>query len=265
MDRRLRAAVDASVCWYEDLFALHGVAHRTADGLWWALGPPPPLHSAAKSVQPWATSELTLCRVAAYPQCSVADSFGALVLPGFDLLFEARWLYREPLGKLPAPLPTGWSPVHTSEELAEWTARFAPVQHVVDLTTLARTRRDVVATPRNRIPIARMTHQHRHTCRTVDLGGRRWSLTGGMSGYVCPLDNRKLDGTGCDRGGSYRAGLYSEPCALRSDSIHSAPLSKRVVFADLTAPPAATASANAAATVSSDASYTTSTSYSPNG
>ena len=99
MDSRLRAAVDASVCWYEELFALHRIPHRMDDGLWWALAPPPPLHSAAKSVQPWATSELTLRRVATYPQCSVADSFGALVLPGFDLLFEARWLYREPLGK----------------------------------------------------------------------------------------------------------------------------------------------------------------------
>jgi hypothetical protein len=123
MDPRLRVAVDASVCWYEELFALHRVAHRMADGLWWALGPPPPLHSAAKSVQPWATSELVLRRVAAFPQCSVADSFGALVLPGFDLLFEARWLYREPWGEAPAPLPAGWAPVRTAEELAEWTAR----------------------------------------------------------------------------------------------------------------------------------------------
>jgi hypothetical protein len=119
----VRAAVDASVCWYEEVFALHGVGYRTADGLWWALGPPPPLHSAAKSIQPWATSEQTLRAVAAFPQCSVADSFRTLALPGFDLLFEARWLYREPSGEAAAPLPTGWSPVDTAEELAEWTAR----------------------------------------------------------------------------------------------------------------------------------------------
>jgi hypothetical protein len=122
MDARLRAAVDASVCWYDELFALHGVAHRMADGLWWALGPPPPLHSAAKSVQPWAPSQLTLRRVAPFAHCSVADSFGALELPGFDLLFEARWLYREPPRMPPTPLPTGWTPVRTAEELAEWTA-----------------------------------------------------------------------------------------------------------------------------------------------
>jgi hypothetical protein len=105
MDPRLRAAVDASVCWYEELFALHGVGHRVTDGMWSALGPPPPLHSAAKSVRPWATSGQALNDVAAYEHCSIADSFGALDLPGFELLFEARWLFREPLPPSPVRLP----------------------------------------------------------------------------------------------------------------------------------------------------------------
>ena len=119
MDSRLRAAVDASVYWYEELFALHGVGYRVVDGIWSALGPPPPLHSAAKSVEPWASSERTLDRVAAYEHCSIADSFGVLELPGFELLFEARWLFREPLPLMHTLLPAGWAPL----ELAEWTAQ----------------------------------------------------------------------------------------------------------------------------------------------
>jgi hypothetical protein len=54
------------------------------------------------------------------------------------------------------------------------------------------------------------------------------------------------------------------PCAFRKESIHSWPLSSRVVLAGLVAPPAATASTTLAAVVSSGASKITSTSYSPN-
>jgi hypothetical protein len=71
--------------------------------------------------------------------------------------------------------------------------------------------------------------------------------------------------TGMPGQGGYRGGRYCEPCTMRKDSIHSGPLSKRVVFADLAAPPAAIASAKAAAFVSSGASNRTTASYSPNG
>ena len=45
----------------------------------------------------------------------------------------------------------------------------------------------------------------------------------------------------------YCGGRYKDPWALRNDSIHSWPLSNRVVLADLAAPPAAIASAKPAA------------------
>lgn len=122
MDPRLRAAVDASACWYNELSALHAIGHRTADGIWSSLGPPPPLHSAAKSVQPWATSERALGAVAAYEHCSIADSFGTLSLPGFDVLFEARWLFREQVAPMRSQLPAGWAPIRTAADLQEWTA-----------------------------------------------------------------------------------------------------------------------------------------------
>jgi hypothetical protein len=52
VDPRLRAAVDASLRWYDDVFALHRIPTRSEHGLWSALGPPPPWHSAAKTVEP---------------------------------------------------------------------------------------------------------------------------------------------------------------------------------------------------------------------
>ena len=57
MDPRLRAAVDASRHWYDDVFALHGIPVRVDDGLWSALGPPPRWHSAAKTLVPGIDTE----------------------------------------------------------------------------------------------------------------------------------------------------------------------------------------------------------------
>jgi hypothetical protein len=123
MDPRLRAAVDASVSWYEELFAVHGVDHTVADGIWCALGPPPPLHSAAKSVHPGASSDRALAAAAAFEHCSIADSFASLKLPGFELLFQARWLFHDPPASYTSRPPLGWEPVRSAAELAVWTAQ----------------------------------------------------------------------------------------------------------------------------------------------
>src|SRR3954462_12546263 len=123
VDQRLRATVDASVCWYEELFAVHGVGHTVVDGIWSALGRPPPLHSAAKSVQPWASSDRALKAVASFEHCSIADSFATLNLPGFEQLFQARWLFREAGASSRTRPPLGWEPVRSGAELAVWTAQ----------------------------------------------------------------------------------------------------------------------------------------------
>src|SRR4051794_19281479 len=95
-DPRLRAALDASRAWYDDVFALHGIATTTGDGLWWALADPPPWHSAAKTLEPGVPVDRVLDAVADRPSCAVADSFGDLDLGrhGFRLLVEATWLHR---------------------------------------------------------------------------------------------------------------------------------------------------------------------------
>lgn len=141
--RRLRAAVDASLAWYEMVCAVHGVGHATADGVWRALGAVPPFHSAAKTVEPWATSEAAVAAVAGVERCSIADSFGTLRPTGFEVLFEARWLFREPLDGPPV-LPDGWSVVRDVDALARWTARHGTREVLVpavldrpDVTVLA--------------------------------------------------------------------------------------------------------------------------------
>lgn len=123
MDPRLRTAVDASLGWYDDLCALHGVGSVLADGLWSALGAPPPLHSDAVVVEPAVTAGQVLARLDGRVRCGAKDSFATLDLSGegMSLLFSATWIYRDslPPGR---GVPAGWAPVTSATELNAWTA-----------------------------------------------------------------------------------------------------------------------------------------------
>jgi hypothetical protein len=122
MDPRLRAAVDASVRWYDAVFAVHGIPAVVEGGVWSARGSPPRWHSAAKTVDPSASSEAVLRAVEPFEHCSVADSFGALDLSGsgFSVLFEASWVHRPPPVVRAAELPEGWSVVRDAGTLEGW-------------------------------------------------------------------------------------------------------------------------------------------------
>ncbi|XVV09112.1 hypothetical protein ACQP2X_30240 [Actinoplanes sp. CA-131856] len=122
MDSRLRSAVDASVGWYEDLCALHGVGSTLVDGLWSALDPPPPLHSDAVVVEPGVSADQVLARLEGREHGGVKDSFATMDLTGAGLesLFAATWIHREPA---PDGTPGGWVAVTGGAELARWTGR----------------------------------------------------------------------------------------------------------------------------------------------
>jgi hypothetical protein len=124
MDQRLRVAVDASVGWYEDILALHGVGSILVDGLWSALDKPPPLHSDAVVVEPEVTADRVLARLGGRTHCGVKDSFARLDLAASDmhLLFSATWVYREAAPR-PDRVARGWATVTGVRELAAWNDR----------------------------------------------------------------------------------------------------------------------------------------------
>lgn len=125
MDPRLRRAVDASIGWYEDIFALHGIGSGIVDGVWRSMGPPPPLHSDVVSVEPTATPDALGAALAGRASWGYKDAFADLPppVPSADLLFEATWIHREapaePRRHAPA-MP--WRVVRTAPELARWNA-----------------------------------------------------------------------------------------------------------------------------------------------
>lgn len=119
----LRAAVDASLSWYDALCALHGVPCGIEDDVWCAHAPPPPLHSNAKTIEPGARPDRALAAVR--DRGSIADSFGEFDLrdEGYELLFEAQWVHRPPPATGSRLVPTGWERVRTEPQLRAWTSR----------------------------------------------------------------------------------------------------------------------------------------------
>ncbi|GLY19891.1 hypothetical protein Kisp01_69050 [Kineosporia sp. NBRC 101677] len=125
LDPRLRTAIDASISWYEDLCALHGVGSVISQGVWSSLSAPPPLHSDAVALEPEVTAELIEERLKGRMNAGVKDSFAALDLSsaGMRILFSATWIYRRPAPvRSTDPGPSPWTRVRTDEQLAEWTA-----------------------------------------------------------------------------------------------------------------------------------------------
>jgi hypothetical protein len=120
MDARLRRAVDASIGWYEDIFALHGIGSTLEDGLWSSAAPPPPFHSDAVTAEPSVRAEQVVARLAGRERWGVKDSFAGLDLSGegANVLFSATWIHREP----PAPASTAWERIPDDGRLAAWNA-----------------------------------------------------------------------------------------------------------------------------------------------
>ena len=121
MDRRLLAAVDANLGWYETLAAAHGLRTDVRDGLWIALGRPPRLHSDVMTLEPDATSDALARAVADRNGWAFKDSFATLEPARSDvrLLFAASWIHATPPDS--PTKPTGrWARIRTAAELGAW-------------------------------------------------------------------------------------------------------------------------------------------------
>lgn len=121
IDPRLRRAVDASIGWYEDILALHGIGSRLADGVWASVGAPPPLHSDVVTVELDASRAAVERELAGRARWGFKDSFATIEPMGGELLFAASWIHRPPVERSVAP--GIWRAIETRADLASWNER----------------------------------------------------------------------------------------------------------------------------------------------
>jgi hypothetical protein len=121
VDDRVLAAAESNARWCDLVCRSHGIPTVTERRHWVALRRSPDLYPDAVTILPGAVVEDVLRSAQDGPGCSVKDSFADLELGrlGFDELFRARWIFRDPV--LSSTQRSAiWAVVETADDLAEW-------------------------------------------------------------------------------------------------------------------------------------------------
>ena len=108
--------------WCHAFCRTHGVTGRFDETAWSSAERTPPYYPDAVMLSSGCCAERVLSRVEAGSGCSIKDSFGDLALSthGFEVLFAAEWLCRDP-GRAGGEAK-GWSAVVDTLELERWEA-----------------------------------------------------------------------------------------------------------------------------------------------
>jgi hypothetical protein len=127
---RVELAVLNNVRWYEAMFDAHGLASEVDGRVWMSHQTPPPFHSNLVVLSPGTSQaeiEAYVSELAKVPRpggWSMKDSYACLDLSslGFSQLFQAEWIWRDPLQAAPGTTASGlaWARVTTVTELIDW-------------------------------------------------------------------------------------------------------------------------------------------------
>jgi hypothetical protein len=106
--------------WCDAVCRALGIPTRIDENLWVALGGPPPLYPDVVTLRPQTSADDVAAALGGRAGGSVKDSFAMLDLgaAGFDVLFEAQWIWREPaVGGSPS---SAWHMVGDRVAFAGW-------------------------------------------------------------------------------------------------------------------------------------------------
>ena len=119
----VRTAARNNAEWCDTVCRLHGLMGTYHDGGWTVPRRSPPLLPDAVTVDRGAGIDAILAAIDISPGCALKDSFACLDLAseGFDVLFEAQWIYR-PANVPPPEPPAGmrWERVRDPAVLRGW-------------------------------------------------------------------------------------------------------------------------------------------------
>ena len=120
------AAARNNAEWCQAVCRVNGCPGTFAADAWTTTRRAPPYYPDAVTLEPGIGPRALLDRVDATAGCSVKDSFATLDLAplGFRVLFEAQWVGRAHRSAS-ARGPSGWRPIGSARDFAEWEAAWA--------------------------------------------------------------------------------------------------------------------------------------------
>jgi hypothetical protein len=127
-DARHELAVLNNVYWYCAMFRAHRCAYAIDDLMWSSEAVPPPFHSNLVVLSPVVDLQRVRVRLAgldcAFSSAgfSLKDSFASLDLAdaGYEVLFDANWIWREPWDVRTASETEAWTVLTSPEQLEVW-------------------------------------------------------------------------------------------------------------------------------------------------
>lgn len=126
-DSRQELAVLNNVYWYRAMFRAHQLASGSDDLMWSSEVSPPPFHSNLVVLSPAVDLQCVRERLGPLEQnltagFSMKDSFAKLDLAasGYEVLFEASWIWRDPLDARTTSESGTWAALTSPKELEAW-------------------------------------------------------------------------------------------------------------------------------------------------
>jgi hypothetical protein len=206
VDRRLAAAVGNNAEWCDLVCRASGIPTEMTATMWAALRDSPALYPDAVTLSADATEADLLNVVVPGRGRSVKDSFAVLDLDdaGFEVLFEARWMYRSPASPGDA---SGWAVVQSEAELIGW-QRAAGDSVNVPLEALRHPSVRVFAAPGQAGAIANRTGEVVGVSNVFGDGAESATTLAALASAIA-TEFPSLPIVGYDRGTSLRAALRS--------------------------------------------------------
>jgi hypothetical protein len=189
-----------------------GIPTAVTGSLWSALRRSPPLYPDAITLSAVATDDDVVHAVSPGRGCSVKDSFAQLDLEkrGFEVLFEARWIYRPPMVRTAAG-PRNWTVIESEAEFTEWSDSAGELVAVPSDVLRDRTVRVLAATEPDGIKGGAIANRTGSAVGVSNVFGNgvadpaTWSAIGASISAAFP----SLPVVGYERGDSLRAALES--------------------------------------------------------
>jgi hypothetical protein len=119
-DPRAVRAADNNARWCSSVCRVHGIPTSVAEGVWLAASQPPPFYPHAVTLRPGLSTETLAALLPRRGALAVKDSFADVDLApmGFEVLFEADWIWRS--GLVAGERPLLWQVVRGEDELSTW-------------------------------------------------------------------------------------------------------------------------------------------------